>query len=258
VSPLQISPAPSLLTLLFSTEKMLEDSGDSVAPPPRRRAAAPAAILPDRPAFAESTPPPENVAEEESLDVDEDNSDEADRDIVHPDAGAGSDADVDADADANHADANANSDAEATKGHDDEANAAAVLDEANAAEEAELAADPDADVDMDGEDRTPSPELQGASRTTGGTIRGRAPGNVFNFADADNNAAPEQVWSRVMGRVLVYDDRSLGAEPYFTIKNEVTPSLKAVLMHLNEKHSPIRSKDSPHYRIQHRLTILRE
>ena len=50
----------------------------------------------------------------------------------------------------------------------------------------------DRDVQMTSPVHSPSLGLQGASRITGGLFRGRAQGNVFNFADAPRHMPPEE------------------------------------------------------------------
>jgi hypothetical protein len=47
--------------------------------------------------------------------------------------------------------------------------------------------------------------------------------------------------AKIVGRVLVYDSRLSGAEPSFSMKQEVTPTLKHVLARLGERQSPVRS-----------------
>lgn len=107
--------------------------------------------------------------------------------------------------------------------------------------------DEDAVMDWDGPpSRSLTPDLQGASRTTGGILRGHARGNTFNIADADETAA-HQLQPEYYGRVLVYESKAADAKPVFTIKHHVTPHLKPVLIELGRKHSPIRSKFICHY-----------
>ena len=79
--------------------------------------------------------------------------------------------------------------------------------------------------------------LQGASRTTGGIIHGRAQGNVYNFAD-DLNFDQKLGWMK--GRVLVYTG-SNDSHPEMTMKHEVTRTLAPVLESLAGKYSPIKS-----------------
>jgi hypothetical protein len=82
--------------------------------------------------------------------------------------------------------------------------------------------------------------LQGASRTTGGVLRGRALGNVFNHADGGDNiyVGPRK------GKVLVYQSPKdpMNQKPDMSITSEVTPRLKPVLKSLARKYSPVRSK----------------
>ena len=151
------------------------------------------------------------------------NADAGGADAAAPaDASAGAGADADADADVEH-----DASFEAVPANADDVELVdSVADASHAAEASE--------------NLTPSPKPQGASRTEGGIIRGRAMGNVFNFGDADEDLRPEQTRSKIIGCVLVYDDRS-SDNPWFSMKHEVTPNLKDVLTHLSEKHSPIRS-----------------
>ena len=248
--------------------------------PLRRRAAAPAALLPDRPAFARLDMPAENAdadeADEDQLDEDanpeaadaNDDAEATDDDAEAADTDAeAADADTDDATDAND-NVNADSDAEAADTDDNaeadaDAGGADAAAPADAGAGADTVADADADVEHDAsfeapanaddvelvdtshaadapENLTPSPKPQGASRTEGGIFRGCAMGNVFNFGDADEHPMPDQTRSKIMGCVLVYDDRS-SDDPWFTMKHEVTPNLKDVLTHLSEKHSPIQS-----------------
>lgn len=96
------------------------------------------------------------------------------------------------------------------------------------------------DVPMASPPTSPARGLRGASRTSGGIIRGRALGNVFNFADADSSLGSE---SRI-GRVNVYlDNVDPGTvKPKMVLKTEVTPRLKPVLKNLARRYSPIRSE----------------
>ena len=89
------------------------------------------------------------------------------------------------------------------------------------------------------EDRhSPSPALQGASRTEGGWFRGRATGNAFKFGDTTvlDPSCP------LMGRVVLYDSQAANAVPVFAVKQPVAPDLKSVLSSLASKFSPIRSE----------------
>ena len=84
-------------------------------------------------------------------------------------------------------------------------------------------------------------DLQGASCTTGGILRGHAQGNVFNNADAelvlDYGIEPR------IGQVQVYTayaDPTM-VKPDMELKHEVTPKLTKVLKVLSRKYSPIQS-----------------
>jgi hypothetical protein len=85
--------------------------------------------------------------------------------------------------------------------------------------------------------------FEGASRTVGGSIRGKATGNVFSLADA-----PDIMQDRIQaqGLVKVYksciDTTSDTIKPSMVLKSEVTPSLVPVLKKLSRRYSPISSK----------------
>jgi hypothetical protein len=83
-------------------------------------------------------------------------------------------------------------------------------------------------------------ELGGASRVSGGVLRGRAYGNVYNHADAETNFGLE---SR-MGKVHIYTSRvdPTLAKPEMVLKAKVTPKLKPILKTLSRGYSPVRSK----------------
>jgi hypothetical protein len=86
---------------------------------------------------------------------------------------------------------------------------------------------------------SPSHNLQGASRTTGGIFRGRALGNVFNFADAANLEYQD---CPVMGKVLVYTSHTINpsdTQSYMLLKHAVTPFLAPILRKLGERFPPL-------------------
>jgi hypothetical protein len=83
---------------------------------------------------------------------------------------------------------------------------------------------------------------EGASRTTGGTIRGKAIGNVFSLADA-----PDVMQDRIQAQGLVKVYKSCIAatdlvNPSMVVKTEVTPSLVPILKKLSRRYSPVSSK----------------
>ena len=83
-------------------------------------------------------------------------------------------------------------------------------------------------------------ELAGASRVTGGILRGRAYGNVYNHADAETMFSSDSQ----MEKVHVYTahvDPTL-AKPDMVLKHKVTPNLKTILKALARGYSPVRSK----------------
>ena len=83
-------------------------------------------------------------------------------------------------------------------------------------------------------------ELSGASRVTGGILRGQGYGNVYNHADADTMFDLEPR----MGKVHVYMARVDPAltKPDMVLKHKVTPKLKPILKTLAQGYSPVRSK----------------
>jgi hypothetical protein len=86
-----------------------------------------------------------------------------------------------------------------------------------------------------------SPPRCGASRATGGILRGRAYGNVFNHADA---AEMKFDLEPRMGKVQVYMarvDPSL-TKPDMVLKHKVTHKLKPILKALAQGYFPVRSK----------------
>jgi hypothetical protein len=90
--------------------------------------------------------------------------------------------------------------------------------------------------------RSLSHDLQGASRITGGFARGRAYGNVFNFAD-EPNMFHDQPVRQNMGKVLLY--MSMGnpdsMKPIMSLKHEVSLTLGPVLTKLAKRYTQIDS-----------------
>lgn len=111
--------------------------------------------------------------------------------------------------------------------------------------EAEVTADESGDTGPE-DHRSPSPAPQGASRTVGGHLRGRASGNVPNFGDT---AIHHPVTPALMGRVVLYDNRAPDAVPIFAVKQPVAADLKSVLSSLATKFSPVRSKSFVNFKI---------
>lgn len=103
------------------------------------------------------------------------------------------------------------------------------------------------DIHMHGSD---SPErLQGASRTSGGISRGRAQGNVFNFADAMDVRPYHRMAPR--GRVYVYtsplNPTSLNPDlmnPMASVKVTTSQTIAPILQQVTRKFSPVCSKYS--------------
>jgi hypothetical protein len=86
------------------------------------------------------------------------------------------------------------------------------------------------------------PPLHGSSSTTGGVLRGRAQGNIFNLADAEK--ALETEVGAAIGKVKIYrpgeDPSSL--KPQMVLKAEVSQTMAPVLTDLGELYSPVKSK----------------
>jgi len=83
--------------------------------------------------------------------------------------------------------------------------------------------------------------LQGASHTTGASTRGRAAGNVFNFADAADFDMDMSVLR--IGKIHLHNSQveSLDAKPSRILKVDVQFSMAPVLKSIAEKWSPIES-----------------
>src|ERR1700689_325990 len=84
------------------------------------------------------------------------------------------------------------------------------------------------------------PRLQGASRTTGGILRGRPLGNVFNFGD---HMKVDHQNSKVVGSVHIYTTHGNPEEltPYMMLKHEVTNHIAPILKKLRNSYSPFKS-----------------
>ena len=78
--------------------------------------------------------------------------------------------------------------------------------------------------------------LQGSSRTTGGILRGKALGNVFNYGDTDDITLPTISGK---GMVKVHDTlvEDHGESPKMVLKIAVCPTLGPVMRMLG-KHVP--------------------
>jgi hypothetical protein len=83
-------------------------------------------------------------------------------------------------------------------------------------------------------------DFQGASRATGGVIRGRALGNTANWADSKySNAHMGIASSKPNGKVLLYTSRDQEAHPAMMIMHETVAHLPPILQKLSCKFSPI-------------------
>jgi len=84
-----------------------------------------------------------------------------------------------------------------------------------------------------------SQSLQGASRTSGGILRGRAIGNVFNQADASDIHGGLYP---VKGSVHVYKGcvDPTQNKPNMVVKADVTPNLVDVVKKMARSYSPVR------------------
>ena len=95
---------------------------------------------------------------------------------------------------------------------------------------------------------SPSKNLQGASRTTGGFSRGQALGNTFNIADTPDYEMDLDLSLAIPGKVYIYDSTSDLMEldpntmkPRRILKTDVSRTIAPVLTKLARKYSPIRS-----------------
>jgi hypothetical protein len=88
---------------------------------------------------------------------------------------------------------------------------------------------------------SPPPALHGSSRTTGGSTRGRATGNVFNFADAGDENLDTLVLRT--GKVHIYNSPvdPIEVKPFRILKVDVQFSMAPVLKSIAAKWSPIES-----------------
>lgn len=109
---------------------------------------------------------------------------------------------------------------------------------AHRAEPADITADDSGTGEEDC--RTPSPGLQGASRTEGGHFRGRASGNAPAFGDTAQDTGLDLV-SPLMGHIVLYDSHAVNGAPLFFVSQPVAHDLKSILPALSSKYSPIRS-----------------
>ena len=84
------------------------------------------------------------------------------------------------------------------------------------------------------------PGRHGASRTTGGILRGNALGNVYNFGDRMDVDNPQ---GKVFGKVHVYTTHGdpTNSKPYMVLKHEVTNRLTPILKKLGNSYSPVKS-----------------
>jgi hypothetical protein len=96
------------------------------------------------------------------------------------------------------------------------------------------------------------PRLRGASRVVGGFARGRALGNFFNLADA-NDAALDDL-GPTMGKVYLYfcnvDPGQLdlaSAKPSGTVNCTVSSTVGPVLKTIARKFSPVRGECLVYY-----------
>ena len=88
---------------------------------------------------------------------------------------------------------------------------------------------------------SPAIDLQGSSCISGGILRGRAIGNVFNIADADPISG--YGFEPCIGQVQIYTAQAdpTIVKPDMELKHEVTPRLTKVLQVLGRRYSPVRS-----------------
>ena len=87
-----------------------------------------------------------------------------------------------------------------------------------------------------------SPPAHGSSCTTGGSTCGRAVGNIFNFADVDDEDNPETPVLRT-GKVHIYNSpvNPIKVKPFHILKVNVQFSIAPVLKSIAARCSPIES-----------------
>jgi len=107
----------------------------------------------------------------------------------------------------------------------------------------------DGDIRMQSPQNTP-PKLYGASRTTGGTIRGQATGNFLNAADF-SSANKDDYIGPVRGQINLYisndDPAQLSPDsmiPYARVPYDYAPKtpIASVLKKVARRYSPVQSK----------------
>ncbi|KAF8231621.1 hypothetical protein L208DRAFT_996232, partial [Tricholoma matsutake] len=93
---------------------------------------------------------------------------------------------------------------------------------------------------------SPSLNLQGASRTTGGFTCGHALGNTFNIADAPDYEMDLDLTLSIPGKVYIYESCSdltnldpNMVKPQCIVKTDVSQTIAPVLAHVAHKYSPI-------------------
>lgn len=95
-------------------------------------------------------------------------------------------------------------------------------------------------------DNSPVRNLRGASRTTGGVLRGHAQGNTGNLADFNDTPLEPISFMPVdmSGCVRVYQSRNEvdTGKPSMVFHHEVTPTIGPVLTTLADLYSPIKSE----------------
>jgi len=95
------------------------------------------------------------------------------------------------------------------------------------------------DVHMTSPPTSPSRNLQGASRTTGGFSRGRAMGNTFNYADASDIQMDLDLALSIPAKVYLYESLNNSSQvdptkvkPHRILKIDVSNTLAPVLTKL--------------------------
>ena len=95
---------------------------------------------------------------------------------------------------------------------------------------------------------SPSKNLQGASRTTGGFSHGQALGNTFNVADTPDYEMDLNLTLSIPGKVYIYESSTdltdldpNTVKPQCILKTNISRTIAPVLTKLARKYSPIRS-----------------
>jgi hypothetical protein len=97
---------------------------------------------------------------------------------------------------------------------------------------------------------------EGASRATGGFMRGNATGNLFSIADAsDLDVLDAGIQAKGLIKVYKALVDTTSVKPFMVVKSGVEPSLVPILKKLSRSYSPVSSKLLHHFKFLS-LTLL--